>query len=39
MPHIASRDLRVPELLIFAVGTFALSADRYLLTGLLTGSE
>lgn len=34
MPH-ASRNLRVPEILILAVGTFTLSVDRYLLTGLM----
>jgi MFS transporter, DHA1 family, inner membrane transport protein len=35
MPLVAPRNLRVPELLILAVGTFTLSVDRYLLTGLL----
>jgi MFS transporter, DHA1 family, inner membrane transport protein len=35
MPNAASRNLRVPELLILAVGTFTLSVDRYLLTGLM----
>jgi len=35
MPHVAPRNLRVPELLILAIGTFTLSVDRYLLTGLL----
>jgi hypothetical protein len=30
MPHVAPRNLRVPELLILAIGTFTLSLDRYL---------
>ena len=35
MPHVASRNLQAPELLILAIGAFTLSVDRYLLTGLL----
>jgi MFS transporter, DHA1 family, inner membrane transport protein len=35
MPNTTQRNFRVPELLILAVGIFALSVDRYLLTGLL----
>jgi hypothetical protein len=31
----SQRNLRVPELLIRAIGTFTLSVARYLLTGLL----
>jgi predicted MFS family arabinose efflux permease len=35
MPHVVSRNLRVPEILILSIGTFTLSVDRYLLTGLM----